>query len=141
MNSWLLSMRWCERVATERAIDTASTRPSMAIASAPGARVRTAAVERSGHDSGGRRPADEPTSRTPCSPPCSAAAVRLPAIIAMSSPGSFGRKTLRSTAVTSVTPETASTVGLASERCRKTFSQMWMKACCFVPGMPRKVLT
>ena len=112
----------------------------MAIASAPGARLRTAAVERSGHDSGGRRPGSEPTSRTPCSPPCSAAAVRLPAIIASSRPGSRGRKTLKSTAVTSVTAEIASTVGLASGRCRKMFSQMWMNACCFVPGMPRKVL-
>ena len=65
----------------------------------------------------------------------------LPAIIASSRPGNRGRKILKSTAVTSVTPETASTVGLASPRCRKTFSQMWMNACCLVPGMPRKVLT
>ena len=42
--------------------------------------------------------------------------------------------------MTSVTAETASTVGLASGSCRKMFSQMWMNACCFVPGMPRKVL-
>ena len=47
---------------------------------------------------------------------------------------------MKSTAATSVTAETASTVGLTSARCRKMFSQMWMNACCFVPGMPRKVL-
>ncbi len=44
------------------------------------------------------------------------------------------------TAVTSVTAETASTVGLMSGRCLRMFSQMSTKAWCFDPGMPRKVL-
>ena len=140
MNSWLLSMRWCERVATERAIDTASTSPSSAMASAPGARLRTAAVERSGHDSGGSRAGSEPTSRTPCSAPCERRRGEAAGDHRQQQARPARQEDLEEHRRDQRDRRDGEHRGIDLARCRKMFSQMWMNACCFVPGMPRKVL-
>ena len=53
INSWLPWMRWPERVATDRAIDTASTNPNKPKAIAPGASCRNKSQVMSGADNGG----------------------------------------------------------------------------------------
>jgi hypothetical protein len=58
----LLSMRWPLFSATARAIETASTRPSMAIASAPVLSLLKLPSVSDGADSGGSSRGSSPTS-------------------------------------------------------------------------------
>ncbi len=86
MNSWSLFRRWPERVATARAIATASVRPVMATAAAGNSSDCSVPADRSGIDSGGSAPCSAPTvsMRVRAAPShwFNPAAVRLPASMA-----------------------------------------------------------
>jgi hypothetical protein len=87
MNSWLLSMRWSDLIATERAIATASVSARMAMMVAGNRVCLIAPSEKSGIDSGGNEATSAPTVLMPvCSTPKRAlrkAATRLPITMAM----------------------------------------------------------
>ncbi len=86
MNSWLLSMRWSDLIAIERAMATASVSARMAMMVAGNSVCLIAVNEKSGSDNGGKDEASAPTVRIPVtSLPSSAlisAAATLPATIA-----------------------------------------------------------
>ena len=87
MNSWLLSMRWPERIARERPMLTASVKASIVLARATGATFLKVSNDRSGKDNGGSWEGSAPTvlMEVTAAPkyPFSARAKRLPKMVAL----------------------------------------------------------
>ena len=109
MNSWLPSMRWPDFRATERAMDTASTNPSMAMASAPEPSALSDLSEKSGSDSGGNCCGSSPTRWMPWRSSPSGSAARLPRTMANNIPGQRGRNIMSRMPTASVTAATSVT--------------------------------
>ena len=87
-------------------MDTASTSPSMAMASAPEPSALSDPSEKSGSDSGGSCCGSLPTRAMLCFTSPSNSATRLPRIMAMSIPGQRGRNSMNRMPTASVTAAT-----------------------------------
>ena len=145
MNSWSLSSRWPERVATARAIATASVRPITATAAAGNSSTCSVAGDRSGSDSGGSAPGSAPTvsMRVRAAPSqwFSATATRLPASMATIMYGQRGARRRASMPAASVTRPTSVTQRWASPRCSAAKSSVSWNAAPRGTARPKKFFT